>query len=87
MKFKAILFALLVSLGVSASATASTVTPVPGEAHVQNIGWMPQTTQTIGTTGRALRLEAVRLYGFRSTIRRTSRTSAGCRGLGHHMRA
>lgn len=64
MKFKAILFALLVSLGVSASATASTVTPVPGEAHVQNIGWMPQTTQTIGTTGRALRLEAVRLYGF-----------------------
>ena len=64
MKFKAILFALLVSLGVSASATASTVAPVPGEAHVQNIGWMPQTTQTIGTTGRALRLEAVRLYGF-----------------------
>jgi len=64
MKFKAILFALLVSLGVSASATASTVTPVPGEGHVQNIGWMPQTTQTIGTTGRALRLEAVRLYGF-----------------------
>ena len=64
MKFKAILFALLVSLGISASATASTVTPVPGEAHVQNIGWMPQTTQTIGTTGRALRLEAVRLYGF-----------------------
>ena len=38
MKFKAILFALIVSLGVSASATASTVTPVPGEAHVQNIG-------------------------------------------------
>ena len=64
MKFKAILFALLVSLGVSTSATASTVAPVPGEAHVQNIGWMPQTTQTIGTTGRALRLEAVRLYGF-----------------------
>ena len=34
------------------------------QAHVQNLGWLPQVGdgQTCGTTGRSLRLEAVRVW-------------------------
>jgi len=34
------------------------------QAHVQNLGWMPEVTDgaTCGTTGRSLRMEAVRLW-------------------------
>ena len=45
-------------------AAAAAPTPVPGQGHVQNIGWMPTSTTIIGTTGKALRLEAVKLTGF-----------------------
>ena len=44
-------------------AAAAAPTPVPGQGHVQNIGWMPTSTTIIGTTGKALRLEAVKLTG------------------------
>ena len=39
-------------------------TPIPGQGHVQNLGWLPTSTSIIGTTGKALRLEAVKLSGF-----------------------
>lgn len=45
-------------------AAAAAPTPVPGQGHVQNLGWLPTSTTIIGTTGKALRLEAVRLTGF-----------------------
>ena len=40
-------------------AAAAAPTPVPGQGHVQNLGWLPTSTTIIGTTGKALRLEAV----------------------------
>lgn len=45
-------------------AAAAAPTPVPGQGHVQNLGWLPTSTTIIGTTGKALRLEAVKLTGF-----------------------
>ena len=45
-------------------AAAAAPTPVPGQGHVQNLGWLPTSTTIIGTTGKALRLEAVKLSGF-----------------------
>lgn len=63
--FLAMLLGVTSLAGVTApSATAETVTaPVTGQGHVQNIGWMAPTSGTIGTTGKALRLEAVRIPG------------------------
>ena len=46
------------------AVAAGTPTPVPGQGHVQNLGWLPTSTTIIGTTGKALRLEAVKLTGF-----------------------
>ena len=38
---------------------------VAARAHVQNIGWLPWVadSQTVGTTGKSLRLEAIELRG------------------------
>jgi hypothetical protein len=59
---------LLAALAVAAVtvplAAAAAPTPIPGQGHVQNLGWLPTSTSIIGTTGKALRLEAVRLSGF-----------------------
>jgi uncharacterized protein YjdB len=59
---------LLAALAVAALtvplAAAAAPTPVPGQGHVQNLGWLPTSTTIIGTTGKALRLEAVKLSGF-----------------------
>ncbi len=46
------------------AVAAGTPTPMPGQGHVQNLGWLPTSTTIIGTTGKALRLEAVKLTGF-----------------------
>ena len=48
---------------LAAAAAPAATAPVSGQGHVQNVGWMPTTAGVIGTTGRALRLEAVRLPG------------------------
>lgn len=53
---------LVFGLLVPSQAMAQ-VMAVTGQAHVQNIGWMPSTSGVIGTTGRSLRLEAVKLSG------------------------
>ena len=59
---------LLAALAVAAVtvplAAAAAPTPVPGQGHVQDLGWLPTSTTIIGTTGKALRLEAVKLSGF-----------------------
>ena len=34
---------------------------IVARGHVQNLGWMPESDTQVGTTGRSLRLEAVRL--------------------------
>lgn len=53
------------STTVTAAVTNKQVFPyIQGQAHVQNIGWMAPTTGygiIIGTTGRALRMECVKL--------------------------
>lgn len=55
--------ALLAALLLAAPVALADPMPVTGQGHVQNLGWMAPTSQTIGTTGRALRLEALRLSG------------------------
>lgn len=45
------------------NAHADNVMNVSGTAHVQNIGWMSQQSDVIGTTGKSLRLEALKLKG------------------------
>lgn len=54
---------LLVAALIAAPAAWAEPMPVTGAGHVQDIGWTAPTAGTIGTTGRALRLEAIRLSG------------------------
>lgn len=58
----ALVTAALTLSGLTA-AQADTSMPVTGQGHVQDIGWMAPTSGTIGTTGKSLRLEAVRIGG------------------------
>ena len=60
----ALLLALALLLGVAPHAGAEPIF-VAARAHVQNIGWMPWVadSQTVGTTGKSLRLEAIELRG------------------------
>ena len=60
----ALLLALTLLFGVAPSAGAEPI-HVNARAHVQNIGWMPWVadSQTVGTTGRSLRMEAIQLRG------------------------
>ena len=46
-------------IGAAGTAGAADIVDGKGAAHVQTLGWLPATTGTIGTTGKALRLEAV----------------------------
>lgn len=57
--------ALIVGL-LSFLQLANAVIPraVTGQAHVQDIGWMSPTDNVVGTTGRGLRLEAIKLTGW-----------------------
>jgi hypothetical protein len=65
MRVRHTLLAALAALALTVPlAAAAAPTPVPGQGHVQNLGWLPTSTTIIGTTGKALRLEAVRLSGF-----------------------
>ena len=45
---------LLAALAVAAVtvplAAAAAPTPIPGQGHVQNLGWLPTSTSIIGTT-------------------------------------
>ena len=60
----ALLLALALLLGVAPHAGAEPIF-VAARAHVQNIGWLPWVadSQTVGTTGKSLRLEAIELRG------------------------
>lgn len=64
MRVRHALAALAVAALTVPLAAAAAPTPVPGQGHVQNLGWLPTSTTIIGTTGKALRLEAVKLSGF-----------------------
>ena len=64
MRVRHALAALAVAALTVPLAAATAPTPVPGQGHVQNLGWLPTSTTIIGTTGKALRLEAVKLTGF-----------------------
>ena len=64
-----ILSALLLALtlllfGVAPSAVAEPI-HVDARGHVQNVGWLgwAADSQTVGTTGRSLRMEAIELRG------------------------
>ena len=59
-----LLLALALILGVAPSAGAEPI-HVNARGHVQNIGWLDWAadSQTVGTTGRSLRMEAVQLRG------------------------
>lgn len=59
----AVAAAVALTCVVAPTASASSSVAVSGSAHVQNLGWLPATDGTIGTTGRSLRLEALRLEG------------------------
>ena len=52
------------SLRLEAIQVKGRFAPVWCQAHVQNLGWLPPVRdgEVCGTTGRALRLEAVRLW-------------------------
>lgn len=55
----------LTMLGLApTTAQAATTAAQKGSAHVQNVGWMPMTDGIIGTTGKSLRMEALRLPQF-----------------------
>ncbi len=60
----ALLLALALLFGVAPSAGAEPIF-VAVRAHVQEVGWQPYVadSQTAGTTGRSLRLEAIELRG------------------------
>ena len=60
----ALLLALALLLGVAPHAGAEPIF-VAARGHVQNIGWLPWVadSQTVGTTGRSLRMEAIELRG------------------------
>lgn len=60
----ALLLALALMLGVAPSAGAEPI-HVDGRGHVQDLGWMPWVgdSQTVGTTGQSLRMEAIQLRG------------------------
>ena len=64
MRVRHALAALAVAAVTVPLAAAAAPTPIPGQGHVQNLGWLPTSTSIIGTTGKALRLEAVKLSGF-----------------------
>ena len=69
----AVLAAILtLTLGVSLAAAEPRF--LAGQAHVQSVGWMDRVggetaTGTIGTIGRALRMEAIRLDGMPLSVR------------------
>lgn len=60
----ALLLALAILFGVAPSAGAEPI-HVNARGHVQNIGWLgwAADSQTVGTTGKSLRLEAIELRG------------------------
>ena len=60
----ALLLALVLLLGAAPPAVAEPI-HVNARGHVQNIGWLPWVadSQTVGTTGKSLRLEAIELRG------------------------
>ena len=60
----ALLLALALLLGVAPHAGAEPIF-VAARGHVQNTGWLPWVadSQTVGTTGRSLRMEAIELRG------------------------
>ena len=59
-----LLLALALILGIAPNAVAEPIF-VAVRAHVQEVGWQPYVadSQTAGTTGRSLRLEAIQLRG------------------------
>lgn len=59
-----LLLALTLLLNIAPSASAEPIF-VNYRAHVQNVGWQPfvADSQTIGTTGKSLRMEAIELRG------------------------
>ena len=59
-----LLLALALILGIAPSAVAEPIY-VDARGHVQNIGWMgwAADSQTVGTTGQRLRMEAIQLRG------------------------
>ena len=59
-----LLLALALILGIAPSAGAEPI-HVNARGHVQNIGWLAWAadSQTVGTTGRSLRMEAIELRG------------------------
>ena len=58
----ALLLALALMFGVTPSAGAEPI-HVDARGHVQNVGWLgwAADSQTVGTTGRSLRMEAIRV--------------------------
>ena len=59
-----LLLALILILGIAPNAVAEPI-HVDARGHVQNIGWLgwAADSQTAGTTGRSLRMEAIQLRG------------------------
>ena len=60
----ALLLSLALMFGIAPSASAEPI-HVNARGHVQNIGWLgwAADSQTVGTTGRSLRMEAIELRG------------------------
>ena len=66
LRLEAIQIRILPNTGAAPANDGSTSVPaydasVSIQAHVQNIGWMGWASGTAGTTGRSLRMEAVRI--------------------------
>ena len=59
-----LMLALALMFGIAPSASAEPI-HVNARGHVQNIGWLgwAADSQTVGTTGRSLRMEAIELRG------------------------
>lgn len=64
MKAKSAISVLALAIMMPAVPAQAAVT-VAASAHVQNIGWMPPVEEpnTVGTIGRSLRMEAIRITG------------------------
>lgn len=66
MKIKALIVSVIMALMITFGASAPSHAAVASaSAHVQEIGWMSPVTEpnTVGTTGRSLRMEAIRISG------------------------
>jgi len=61
--------ALLAAMLLAAPVALADPMPVTGQGHVQNLGWMPTSTTIIGTTGKSLRMEALKIKGWPITYR------------------